>query len=273
MALVPFLKRKDTTPVLREDVDPDWDDSDSRLGEGGRMSFLEHLDELRRRIIYSVVGISAGFLIAFYFVTDLVAFVMEPMAALLPPGQTLIFTEPTEMFLLWLKIAAIVGVFIAAPVVMSQVWLFVAPGLYSREKKLAIPFVALTSIFFIAGALLAHYVVFPISWRFFLGFQTEYAQFTPRVAPAFSLYVKMLFAFGLVFQMPTVVLFFARIGLVTPGLMMRYFKYAVLVIFIVAAVITPPDVVSQVLMAIPMILLYLLSVAIAWLFQKTKVEE
>jgi sec-independent protein translocase protein TatC len=270
MALVPFPSKADT-PVPRDEVEPDWDDSQPE--DGGKMSFLEHLDELRRRIIYSVASVFAGFLIAFFFIRDLYAFVMEPMSALLPDGRSLIFTEPTEPFFLWLKIAAIAGVLIASPVVMSQVWLFVAPGLYSHEKKLAIPFVALTSIFFILGAMFSHYVVFPVSFQFFIGFETEFARAEIRVAPAFSLWAKLLFAFGLVFQMPSVVLFLSKIGVVTPRFMLQHFKYAVLVIFVVAAVITPPDVVSQILMAGPMIVLYLLSVGIAWVFQRKRPSD
>lgn len=269
MALVPFPS-KSPGPLAPGDRDPDWDDTAPDSEEGGKMSFLEHLDEFRRRIIYAIASVFVGFLVAFGFIGHLVAFVMEPMVVLLPPDQTLIFTEPAEMFLLQLKIAAIVGVFLASPVIMSQVWLFVAPGLYAHEKKLAIPFVVLTSLFFVLGALFSHYMVFPISWQFFIGFETEYARASIRVAPAFSLYVKLLFAFGLVFQMPTLVLFLAKIGVLTPQFMLQHFKYAVLLIFVAAAVITPPDPVSMVLMAGPMIVLYMLSVGIAWVIHKKR---
>jgi sec-independent protein translocase protein TatC len=266
MALVPFPKQG-TSPVP---TDPDWDDVEPSDDEGGRMSFLEHLDELRKRLMIAIGSVFGGFLLAFIFIRELVAFVTAPMIALLPPGEGLIYTEPAEVFLLWLKVAAIVGVLLASPVIMTQVWLFVAPGLYSHEKKLAIPFVILTTLFFVTGATFSHYVVFPVSWQFFIGFETPDIRAQIRVAPAFSLYAKLLFACALVFQMPTLVLFLAKMGVVTPGFLMRQFKYAVLLIFVVAAVVTPPDVVSQFLIGIPMIGLYLLSVGIAWLVYRGK---
>ena len=139
MALVPF-PAKGAQPALTDNPEPDWDDPDQD-GAGGKMSFLDHLDELRRRIIYSLVGVGIGFVIAFVFVEDLFNFVLRPMQQLLPPGQTLIYTDPAEAFFLKIKIALMAGLILAAPVVFSQIWLFVAPGLYAHEKKLAIPFV------------------------------------------------------------------------------------------------------------------------------------
>jgi sec-independent protein translocase protein TatC len=159
-------------------------------------------------------------------------------------------------------------------VVMTQVWLFIAPGLYAHEKKMAIPFVMMSSIFFIGGAAFSHYVVFPLTWSFFVSFTTDYLTFMPRIEPAFSLYMKMALAFGLVFQMPTVVLFLARMGVVTARFLLRHIKYAVLIIFIVAAVITPSgDMFTQTAMAGPMVLLYLLSILLAWIFGKKKQVE
>lgn len=265
MALVPF-PTKGTTPVPS---DPDWDDLEPS-DDGGRMSFLEHLDELRRRLIISFASVFVGFLVAFAFSPTLEAFVVEPMIALLPEGRTLIFIQPAEMFLLRLKIAAIAGVLLASPVVMTQIWLFIAPGLYSHEKKMAIPFVLLTTIFFVVGAYFSHEVVFPISFQFLIGFETEQVQAQIAISDAFSLWAKLLFACALVFQMPTVVLFLAKMGVVTPHFLMRQFRYAVLLIFVVSAVITPPDVVSQILLGIPMIGLYLLSVGIAWVVYRGK---
>jgi sec-independent protein translocase protein TatC len=235
------------------------------------MSFLEHLDELRRRIIISLSALIVGFVVAFLFIDRLFAFIMRPLQAVLPDGGKLIYTEPTEAFILYMKIAALVGLFLAAPVVLWQLWLFVAPGLYAHEKRFAVPFVLFSTLFFLGGALFSHYVVFPWAWRFFAQFSTDYMEFAPRIAPTFSLYVRMLLAMGLVFEMPTLVLFLARVGLVTPGMLIRNVKYAVLIIFVVAAVLTPgPDVVSQALMAAPMIVLYALSIVIAWIFQRRR---
>ena len=248
------------------------DDADA----AGKMSFLDHLDELRRRIVYAVLSITVGFVIAFLFITRIFNFIMRPLQELLPAGGTLIFTEPSEAFILYIKIALMAGLILASPAVMAQVWLFIAPGLYAKEKKWAIPFILMSSFFFVAGAAFSHYVVFPLTWRFFVSFTTDIVTFMPRIQPAFSLYLRLTLAFGLVFQMPTIVLFLARMGLVTPRFMTKNFKYAVLAIAVIAAVATPGgDVVPQIAMALPMILLYGLSagICLAWIFGKKKREE
>jgi sec-independent protein translocase protein TatC len=269
MALVPFPNQAPDRQ-RDEDLEPERDDSDLELSEaGGKMSFLEHLDELRKRIIWSVVSVFIGFLIACFYIQQLFDFIMRPLQALLPEGGTLVYTDPSEAFVLYIKIAAISGLLIASPAVMTQVWLFIAPGLYAHEKKLAVPFVLMSSFFFIAGAAFSHYVVFPLTWQFFVSFTTDTLTFMPRIEPTFSLYVKMILAFGLVFQMPTVVLFLARMGVITARFLWRNIKYAILIIFIVAAVVTPSaDMVTQIAMAGPMILLYLLSIGLAWMFGK-----
>jgi sec-independent protein translocase protein TatC len=235
------------------------------------MSFLDHLDELRTRLTVSVVSLFAGFLVALSLIRYIFDFIMRPLQQALPEGGRLIYTEPAEAFLLYLRIAALVGAVLAAPVVLWQLWLFVAPGLYANEKRLALPFTLFSTVFFVAGAAFSHFVLFPLAWQFFAGFSSDYVEFLPRIGPVFSLYAKLTLAMGAVFQMPTLVLFLARIGVVTPGLLIRQFKYAVLVIFIVAAVVTPgPDVVSQSLVAGPMLLLYGLSVLIAWVFGRRR---
>jgi sec-independent protein translocase protein TatC len=269
MALVPFPNQAPER-LPQDDLEPERDDDDLEPSEaGGKMSFLEHLDELRKRIIRSVIAVALGFLVAFFFIQELFDFIMKPLQALLPPGGTLVYTDPTEAFVLYIKIALIAGLLIASPAVMTQVWLFIAPGLYANEKKLAIPFVLMSSFFFIAGAAFSHYVVFPLTWQFFVSFTTDTLTFMPRIEPTFSLYTKMILAFGLVFQMPTVVLFLARMGVVTARFLWRNVKYAVLIIFIIAAVVTPSaDMVTQIAMAGPMILLYLLSIGLAWMFGK-----
>jgi sec-independent protein translocase protein TatC len=229
------------------------------------MTFLEHLDEFRKRLVHSAIALVGGCAVAFGFIDQIYAFVMAPLVAKLPDGQRLIATEPTEPFLLYMKVGVLAGLLVASPFIMWQVWLFIAPGLYSHEKRLAIPFVLLTTVCFIAGAAFSHYVVFPVAFQFFASFTNQYLEYTPRIAPTFSLYVRMILAFGLVFQLPTVVLFLARLGLVTAGFLVKNIKYAVLAIFIVAAVITPTaDVVTQSLMAAPMFVLYLISIGIAW---------
>jgi len=277
VALVPFPTNRDAAPVPDDDVDrgrgrleDDVDADDA----GGKMSFLEHLDELRRRIIFAVASVLVGFVISFFFINGIFDFIMRPLQQLLPPGGTLVYTDPTEAFLLYIKIALIAGLILASPAVMLQVWLFVAPGLYSHEKKWAIPFVVMSSFFFVAGAAFSHYVVFPLTWRFFISFTTDILTFMPRVEPAFSIYLRLLIAFGLVFQMPTLVLFLARMGVVSARFLIRNFKYAVLIMVVASAVITPDGGgVSLVAMTGPMILLYGLSIGLAWLFGKKKAAE
>jgi len=270
MALVPFPS-KGAKSVSERDPDDDWDDDDAAEESGGKMSFLDHLDELRRRLFWALGMVVIGFLVAVAFYQQLFDFVMDPMQAMLPAGQKMIYTEPTEALMLYVKIAVIAGLLVASPGVMAQVWLFVAPGLYSHEKKLAVPFVVLSSAFFIGGAAFAHYVVFPLTFRFFASFSSDEITFMPRIEPAFALYMKLVLIFGLVFQMPTVVLLLARLGLITAGFLWRNFKYAVLIIFIIGAALSPgTDPVGQVVMAGPMILLYFLSIAFAWLFGKKR---
>lgn len=244
------------------------DDADA----GARMSFLEHLDELRRRLMIAAAAIVIGMAISFFFINDIYAFIMQPLAALLPPGGHFITTELTEKFMLYMKIAALCGLLLASPIVLAQVWLFVAPGLYAHEKRFAIPFVVLASGFFIGGAAFSHYFVFPIAFGFFAQFgPTDLVQFTPTIGPLFAAYVKMVLALGIVFQLPTVVFFLARMGMITARWLVKKTKYAILVIFVVAAIITPgPDVVSQTLVAAPMVVLYGVSIGIAWVFGKKK---
>lgn len=246
---------------------PDGEELDEELdGAGGRMSFLDHLDELRKRLITSVSAVFIGFVAAFPFYEPITAFVMVPLNATLEDGQGFIYTEPTEAFFLYIKVSALVGLLAALPVVLTQFWLFVAPGLYAHEKKFAIPFVTLSTVFFIGGCLFSHYVLFPVAWAFLGGFSTEYLQFLPRLAPTFSLYIRLTLACGVVFQMPTVVFFLARIGVLTARYLIRNTKYAILVIFIVAAVLTPTgDPATLTLMAAPMTVLYGVSIGIAWL--------
>lgn len=271
MALVSF---PGTSPAKNPDGDPDdrielTDPDELDLG-GGKMSFLEHLDELRKRLIASVVALVVGCLIAFIFVGRIQEFIWVPLWQRLG-GETFIFTRGFEPFLLTMKIGALAGLLISSPFIIYQLWLFIAPGLYSHEKRFAIPFVLFSSLFFLGGAAFSHFVAFPATWLFFLGWQTEYMRFLPNIGDAFSLYVKMMLAFGLIFQMPTLVLSLTRMGLVTAGFLLRNTKYAVLIIFIVAAVISPgTDVVSQALMAGPMLVLYLFSIFVAWVFAKRK---
>ncbi len=238
---------------------------------GAKMSFLDHLDELRKRLINCLIALVVGCIISFIFINRTFEFVMLPLYKMLPPGGSLIFTQGSEAFILYVKVGGLVGLILAIPLILVQVWLFIAPGLYSNEKKFAIPFVLFSTVFFMVGALFSHYVAFPWTWKFFIGFQTPYMTFMPKISEAFSLYVTMLLGFGLIFQMPTVVLFLARMGVVSARFLIQHTKYAILIIFIIAAVISPgTDPMSQILMAGPMLGLYGISILVAWIFGKRK---
>jgi sec-independent protein translocase protein TatC len=281
MALVPFPgtdpRRDDELDAFGEDRvrSPFAGENGAELEEPpeSRMTFLEHLDELRKRITHAVVALLVGFVIAFAFVERIWVFVFARLTADVP-GHALIYTEPGEAFFLYIKLAAIAGLLIASPYVMLQVWLFIAPGLYANEKKLAIPFVVCATTLFISGAAFSHYILFPLAWRFFASFTNEYIAFTPRVAPVFDLYVRLVLALGVIFQLPMLIFALARFGMVTARFLIKNFKYAVLIMFVVAAIATPDgSVVNQVVMTAPMIVLYLISIGVAWLFGRKRDSE
>jgi sec-independent protein translocase protein TatC len=229
------------------------------------MGFVEHLDELRKRIIRSGIAIAGGMAIAFFFVGPIRDFVLAPTFRMLPPGSELIFIRPGEAFSFDMSLAFIAGLVLAAPIVMYQVWLFIAPGLYAKEKKFAIPFVVFTTVGTIAGAAFSHYVLYPSMMGFFGTFSTPRIKFMPRLDETVDLYLKMMLGMIVVFQIPTLVFFLSKMGLVTARFLWRNLKYAILLIFIAAAVLTPSsDPWNQIVFAMPMIALYLLSIAIAW---------
>jgi sec-independent protein translocase protein TatC len=259
MALVPFPgSQSGAYPVPPSDED----DDDPAIG---KMSFLEHLDELRKRIVNSAIAIGVCVIAGFAFINRIVDFILAPTRRALPPGVKLIYTEPGEAFSLYVQIALIMGVVLAAPIIMYQVWKFIAPGLYSNEKRLAIPFVFFTTVGFILGAAFNHYIAFPFMMAFFASFNTPDLAFMPKLEEVFGLYTKMLLGMGIVFQMPAVVFFLAKMKMITARFLLSNFKYAFLIIFIAAAVITPTgDMMTQTIFAAPMVALYVLSIVIAW---------
>ena len=255
MALVPFPGPQSAYPIQPEE------DDDS----AGRMSFLEHLDELRKRIVNSLIAVAVGVLVSFTFIQSIYGFLMAPTMRVLPAGSKLIYTEPGEAFTLYITLSMIVGTLMASPFIMHQVWLFIAPGLYANEKRLAIPFVLFSTLGMLGGAAFNHYIMFPWMMRFFAGFNTQDLLFMPKLDSVFSLYTKFLVAMAAVFQMPTLVYALAKMRLITARFLLAQFKYAILIIFIISAVITPTgDPVTQTVFAAPMIGLYLIGIAIAW---------
>ena len=257
MALVPFPGPQSGALPLPPD-----DDDES---PAGKMSFLEHLDELRKRIVNSAIAIGVGILLSFGFINQIVNFLLGPTRKVLPPGVKMIYTEPGEAFGMYITVSLIAGTVIASPFVMYQVWGFIAPGLYQKEKRMAIPFVLFTTIGFLAGATFNHYIAFPFMMAFFASFNGIDLAFMPRLEDTFGLYTKMLLGMGAVFQMPTIVYFLAKMRLVTARFLWQHGKYAILIAYIIAAVVTPTgDPMNQTIFAAPMIALYFLSIGIAW---------
>lgn len=236
-----------------------------------RMSFLEHLDELRRRIIYSLYALLACSAVTLYFWNDMYRYLVLYFQRY---GGTFIYTQPTAGFMFTLKIGFLAGFLIASPFIFSQLWLFVAPGLYAKEKRVVIPFVFFSTLLFLGGAVFGHTIAYPSMWRFLASFAMYGVQYMPSLDVTFSFYVKVILGLGLVFQMPMLVFFLARFGVVTAGFLLKKFRYAIVIIFVIAAVITPtPDWVTQLVFAAPMMVLYLVSIGVAWLFGKKQTAD
>ncbi len=261
MALVPFPGGK--TGALQV---PPEDPFDKDEFAEGKMSFLEHLEELRKRIINACLGVAVGIALSFFFIQQIFVFLMAPANATLPEGSRLIYTQPTEAFSLYIQISLISGALFASPWIMYQVWGFIAPGLYANEKRFVVPFVVFSTTGFVAGAAFNHYVAYPFVMTYFASFNTPNLVYMPQLSYVWGLYVKMLLGLGLIFQMPTVVFFLAKMRVLTARFLLKQFKLAVLLIFITAAVVTPTgDPMTLMIFAAPMIGLYLISIAIAFI--------
>lgn len=242
--------------------------SQNAADELSRMTLLEHLEELRRRIGVSLLAVSAGFLACWYFAKPIFAWLSRPLTQFLPPGDKLAFTGLVDPFMLYIKVAVLAGIFVASPIILYQLWLFVAPGLYRQERRVVFPFMFFTTAFFLAGGYFGYAIAFPMVCRFLLQVGSDFRQVI-TVNEYFSMASKVILGLGLVFELPILILFLARIGVVTHRFLLKQFRFAVLVIFIVAAVITPtPDIATQSVFAVPMVGLYLLGVLVAWLFGK-----
>ena len=242
-----------------------------------KLSVLEQLDVFRKRLIRSAIGVAVGVVIAFAWINPIVDFVFRPIRSILPPGSKLIYTVPGEAFSVYVTVALIAGLVLASPYIMWNVWQMIAPALYIKEKKFAFWFILMTTVGFIGGAAFNHYVAFKMLMVFFAQFNSTNLQFLPRLDDVLDMYTRMLLVLGIVFQMPTLVFFLAKMGLVTWRFLVAQFKYAILVIFIIAAVVTPSgDPYNQTILALPMIGLYIISIVIAWIFgpvAKKRTEE
>ena len=242
------------------------------IAEEEKIPFTAHLEELRSRLIKIFIAVGIGFAASYGFKEKLFEILVQPLVKVMEEGDHLIFTGLPEAFFTYLKVSLLAGIMLASPIILYQFWMFVAPGLYQRERRLMGPIVLLSSFFFIAGALFGYYIVFPWGFKFFLGFATESIRPLPSMKEYLAFSAKLLLAFGLVFELPMVLTFMARLGIVSVDFLKRNRKYALLLFFAGAAILTPPDIVTQVMMALPLMVMYELSIFGARIFGKKKQE-
>ncbi len=237
-----------------------------------KLTLIEHLTELRTRLIYSLLALFGAFGICYYFSKNIYQFLVAPLLA--AGGKNLIFTGLTEAFFTYVKVAFFAGFVLAFPFIAFQLYRFLAPGLYKKEKKILLPFLIGSPILFFAGIAMAYYFIFPVAWKFFLSFETPNGTMPivlqARVSEYLSLVLHLMFAFGLAFQMPVILALLCHGGFISAAQLRDKRRYAILLIFVIAGIITPPDVISMVGLAIPMLLLYEGSILICRKIEKTK---
>ncbi len=235
-----------------------------------KQPFVSHLQELRQRIMLCLASVAVAFLATYYFRERVNVFLLLPFKKVMPAGSGFIFTGVTEAFITYFKIWIITAVTISSPVIIYQIWMFVSPGLYDKEKKYVYPLIIWGSFFFAAGVAFCYYIVMPNLYSFFISFGSDMIMPMPDLREYISLTLKLLVVFGFIFELPLVAYFFAKAGIVDHRSLAKKRRYAILAAFIVSAVLTPPDVVSQILLALPIWGLYELSVIIARYFGKRK---
>jgi sec-independent protein translocase protein TatC len=237
-----------------------------------KQTFIEHLEELRKRLIISLIAVGIGFGISYVFSKEIFQFLTIPLVRALPPGANMIYTRLPEAFFTYLKVALLAGIFVASPVVLYQIWLFVAPALYSHEKKYVIPFVIFSTLLFVGGGAFGYFIVFHYGFQFFMGFATDFIKPAPTLKEYLSFCALLLLTFGLTFELPLFVFFLSKLGVVDARMLARNRRYVILGIFAVAAILTPPDVVTQLMMAGPLLILYEVSIWVAKIVGRKKRE-
>lgn len=233
-----------------------------------RMGFFDHLEEFRRRLIVCLIAVFVTFLACWAWAPQIFDFLATPLRRVLPAGQNLSYTTLTEPFMMYFRVALFAGIIAASPIILWQLWLFVAPALYRREKRYVWPFILAGVFFFLAGCAFGYYEAFPLVVAFLVGMGKNFNAVI-TINEYLSTAMKIIMGLGLCFEMPILIFFLARMGVVSERWLLAKFKYAVLIIFIIAAVITPtPDIATQCVFAVPMILLYLLGIGVAWMFRR-----
>jgi len=232
-----------------------------------------HLVELRKRLTISVAVLFVAFFACFTFWEPILAIMIAPLETVLPAGSEVIFTKVQEPFFTALKVAFFTAFILCLPVIFWQFWLFIAPGLYENEKRLVIPFVVFATLMFLTGATFCYYIVIPIGFDFLINFGAQLFKALPSIGEYVSFFTKLLFGFGLAFELPVITFFFAKLGFVTDKSLIRFFRYAIIIIFLVAALLTPPDLLTQFLMAGPLIVLYGISILVARAVNPEEDEE
>jgi len=239
-----------------------------------KQPFLSHLKELRDRLIVCFIALAVTFVFAYYFKEKVFTFLMQPFIKVMPEKSSFIFTYVTEAFITYFKISFVAAIFISSPVILYEFWMFVAPGLYEKEKKYVLPFILFGSLFFVCGALFCYYMVMPVTYSFFVSYASGFVIPMPDLKGYMNLTLKLLIAFGLIFELPLVAFFLGKAGIINHRMLSTKRRYAILAIFILSAIITPPDVASQILMALPMWGLYELSIVITRFFgKKVQIDE
>jgi len=240
--------------------------SSSNGGEDLRIAF-GHLNDLRKRLTRSAIAMLVGFLACYAFAGQMLRILMQPMLNALKQSH-FIYTLPTEAFFTEMKVAFVAGIFASSPYIFYQIWQFVAPGLYSHERRWIIPIAAASALFFTVGAMFGYFVVFPFGFEFFASYTSDILIFTPKLDEYLDFVLKLLFAFGIVFELPLFLFFLAKLGIVTHVGLRAKRKYAILTSFVVAAALTPPDAISQTMMAVPLCILYEVGIWVACFFGK-----